>query len=56
LLAWCAQPGHATAENDGAAFRDWILGETLTFWEGLETHFRSLSQRDGTGDIYPSKQ
>ena len=54
LLAWCAQPGHATAEDDRAAYRDWILGETVTFWEAFETSFRTLWQQHGTGDAYPA--
>jgi 5-methylthioribose kinase len=54
LLAWCAQPGHATAEDDRVAYREWILGETLIFWEAFETRFRTLWQQHGTGDAYPA--
>jgi 5-methylthioribose kinase len=54
LLAWCAQPGHATAEDERAAYRDWILGETVSFWETFQTSFLALWQRHGTGDAYPA--
>ena len=54
LLAWCAQPGHATAQDDRSAYRDWILGETLSFWGAFETRFRTLWQQHGMGDAYPA--
>ena len=54
LLAWCAQPGHATAQDDRAAYRGWILGETVSFWGAFETRFRTLWQQHGTGDAYPA--
>jgi 5-methylthioribose kinase len=55
LLAWCAQPGHATAEDDRAAYREWILGETVIFWEAFENRFRTLWRQHGTGDAYPAR-
>ena len=54
LLAWCAQPGHATANDDRVAYRDWILGEAVAFWEAFEARFRMLWQQHGTGDAYPA--
>ncbi len=54
LLAWCAQPGHATAQDDRISYRDWILGEALSFWQAFETCFRMLWQQHGRGDAYPA--
>ncbi len=55
LLAWCSQPGHATAGDDRVAYRDWILGETVRFWEAFETRFRMLWQHHGTGDAFAAR-
>jgi 5-methylthioribose kinase len=54
LLAWCAQPGHASADDDRIAYCEWILGEATAFWEAFEARFRMLWQQHGTGDAYPA--
>jgi 5-methylthioribose kinase len=53
LLNWYAQPGHATALDDRAAYRDWILAQAKIFWEAFRGRFLGLWAEHAAGDAFP---
>ena len=53
LLAWYAQPGHATAADDRVAYREWILEQAQVFWESFRGRFLSLWREHPRGDVFP---
>jgi 5-methylthioribose kinase len=54
LLAWYAQPGHATAANDRVAYRTWILEQIPIFWQSFRATFLELWRTKAAGDVYPA--
>ncbi len=52
LLAYFAQAGHASKEDDRVAYRGWILDTLEAFWLGFETRFLALWQQGGAGDAF----
>jgi 5-methylthioribose kinase len=55
LLAWYAQPGHATPGDDRAAYRDWILDQARHFWDSFRSRFLTLWTEHGEGDAFPRR-
>lgn len=55
LLAWYSQPGHASASDDRAAYRDWILQQAAAFWESFRSRFLALWAEHGEGDAFPRR-
>lgn len=54
LLAYYAQPGHATRENDRVAYRAWILEQIPIFWTTFRESFLTLWHTQAKGDAYPA--
>ena len=53
LLAYIAQPGQATAEDDRIAYSSWILKTVEETWATFENEFRNLWQTERTGELFP---
>lgn len=54
LLAWFAQPGHATRPGERDAYRVWILRQIRAFWHAFHDRFLDLWRTGGGGDAYPA--
>jgi 5-methylthioribose kinase len=56
LLAWCAQPGHASKPGRRDNYQRWILDQTGLVWTVFGRRFSSLWRRrmeeSGTGDAF----
>ena len=52
LLAYYAQGGHATPDDDRKAFQVWILDTLEAFWNGFERRFLVLWRGSSTGDAF----
>ena len=52
LLAYFAQDGHASADDDRKAFQVWILDVLEAFWNGFERRFLTLWREKGKGDAF----
>src|SRR5882762_706530 len=53
LLNWYSQPGHSTADDDRAAYQEWILRQARTFWETFHSRFLALWTGHAKGDAWP---
>jgi 5-methylthioribose kinase len=53
LLSWYSQWGRATADDDRAAHRAWILDQVTVFWTGFRSRFLSLWAGNAGGDVFP---
>eukprot|EP00611_Tribonema_gayanum_P011956 TRINITY_DN2240_c0_g1_i2.p1 TRINITY_DN2240_c0_g1~~TRINITY_DN2240_c0_g1_i2.p1 ORF type:complete len:826 (-),score=232.08 TRINITY_DN2240_c0_g1_i2:415-2892(-) len=55
LLAYCSQPGHATAAEPRAAYADWILDQMVALHTGFEKEFLALwsDEANRKGDHTP---
>jgi 5-methylthioribose kinase len=54
LLSWYSQAGHASANDDRSAYRDWILEQLGVFWNAFRTCFMNLWSEHSGGDAFPS--
>jgi len=54
LLAWYAQPGHATARGNRIAYQDWILEQAGDFWQSFRASFLALWAENARGDVLPT--
>jgi len=54
LLNWYSQPGHSTADDDRAAYQEWILRQTKIFWDTFRRCFLALWNEDAKGDAFPA--
>jgi 5-methylthioribose kinase len=54
LLNWYSQPGHSTANDDRAAYQEWILEQAKIFWETFRGGFLALWNEDARGDSFPA--
>ena len=52
-MARCAQPGHASADDDRAGYGEWILEVAATVWRTFEARFRELWRDERSGILYP---
>ena len=52
LLAFFAQEGHATAQDDRVAYRGFILDTLVEFWTKFEARFLALWVEGGEGDAF----
>jgi 5-methylthioribose kinase len=55
LLSWYSQPGHATADDGRAAYREWILEQTKIFWHTFRGRFLALWADHAEGDVFPPR-
>ena len=53
LLSWYSQPGHATADDARRAYQEWLLEQTVSFWETFRRRFLALWSDHGKGDAFP---
>ena len=53
LLAYMAQNGHISAENDRAMYSEWILGTVQSTWNTFDSRFRQLWKTERTGGLFP---
>jgi 5-methylthioribose kinase len=55
LIAWFAQPGHTTPDDDRRRYQDWLLRQIAVFWERFRTDYLALWTAPGPhgGDAYP---
>ena len=53
LLAYMAQPGQATDDDDRAAYSDWILMTLESTWRTFDREFRHLWKTERTGALFP---
>lgn len=53
LMAWFAQPGHASDDDDRSRYRDWIIETIEETWETFESRFCELWHSERTGILYP---
>jgi 5-methylthioribose kinase len=53
LLNWYAQPGHATPDDDRAAYQGWILEQARIFWDTFRSRFLALWAQNAKGDAFP---
>jgi 5-methylthioribose kinase len=54
LLSWYSQPGHSTANDDRAAYQEWILQQAKVFWETFRRSFLALWNEQARGDAFPA--
>jgi 5-methylthioribose kinase len=54
LLAYFAQPGHATAADPREDYGRWILDQVTQVWTKFEGIFLGLWRDHATGDLYPA--
>ena len=52
LIAYLAQPGQATANDDRVDYADWILSTAIATWNEFESEFRKLWYCERTGALY----
>ncbi|MBB5191180.1 5-methylthioribose kinase [Silvimonas terrae] len=55
LMAWFAQPGHATAQDNRQAFADGILQQVRLFWQHFAQRYDALWQAHASGDAWPAR-
>jgi 5-methylthioribose kinase len=54
LLSWYSQPGHATEQDNRVAYQEWILEQTVSFWESFRRSFLTLWTEHARGDVLPT--
>jgi 5-methylthioribose kinase len=54
LLAYIAQSGQATGDEDRIAYSNWMLKTVEETWTMFDNEFRNLWQTERTGDLFPS--
>ena len=54
LLAYIAQSGQATGDDDRIAYSNWILKMVEETWTTFENEFRNLWHTERTGELFPS--
>lgn len=52
FLAYFAQAGHATAADDRADYRSWLLVQAEAIWTGFQKRFLELWRAEGNGDAF----
>lgn len=55
LIAYMAQSGQATADDDRCEYSTWILSVVAETWETFENEFRNLWRTARTGELYAGK-
>ena len=54
IMAWCAQPGYATDEDDREDYREWILSVIEHCWISFDVGFSQQFLNERTGMLYPA--
>ena len=54
LLSWYSQPGHAGLQDDRVAHREWLLDQSIGFWQSFRATFLALWASHATGDVFPA--
>ena len=52
FLAYFAQAGHATAADDRAEYRNWLLVQVEQIWAGFQKRFLELWRAEAAGDAF----
>ena len=55
LIAYLAQPGQASEENDRTDYAEWILSTADETWTEFGEEFKRLWQTERTGTLFPSE-
>ena len=55
LIAYMAQPGQATDDDDRVAYSNWILATAASTWTTFETEFRRLWREERSGSLFPQE-
>ncbi len=55
LMAFCAQPGHASAPGARDGYADWLLGETAAIWSAFAEEFTRLWRTERSGMLYEAR-
>lgn len=55
IMAWCAQPAYATAENNRQAYQLWIVQVIEDIWESFVLRFTELWATERTGILFPAE-
>jgi 5-methylthioribose kinase len=53
LINFFSQDGHEKVPGDRAAYRDWVLEQTIAVWTGFRRKFLTHWRANPTGDAYP---
>lgn len=54
-MAWFAQPGHASADDDRTDYRRWIESTIESVWTSFRERFSELWRTERHGMLYPSR-
>jgi 5-methylthioribose kinase len=54
LLAYMAQPGQATGDDDRVEYSRWILATVTATWNTFESEFRRLWTTERSGEFFPA--
>lgn len=54
MMAWCAQPAYADADDDRQAYRDWILDVIDEIWTSFSDRFGELWRSERHGILFPA--
>ncbi len=54
IMAWCAQPGYVSNEDDREDYRKWILSVIEHCWNSFEKGFKQLFLNQRAGILYPA--
>ncbi|WP_035057238.1 S-methyl-5-thioribose kinase [Andreprevotia chitinilytica] len=55
LMAFFAQPGHASAADSRQTHAAWILAQAGAFWRHFAQRYDALWQENGGGDAWPAR-
>lgn len=53
LINFFSQDGHEKTPGDRAAYREWVLEQTIAVWTGFRRKFLANWRANATGDAYP---
>lgn len=53
LLAYMAQNGHISEENDRTKYSEWILSTIQSTWSTFDSRFRELWKTERAGSLFP---
>ncbi|MFK8082165.1 MAG: S-methyl-5-thioribose kinase [Granulosicoccus sp.] len=54
IMAWCAQPGYASSDNDRNHYRNWILSVIDDIWLSFTERFTYLWLHERQGMLFPA--
>ncbi len=54
VMAWCAQPGYVSDEDDRETYRQWILSVIDDIWDSFSLRFSQLWLNERSGILFPA--